>query len=491
MPRSRPPMYDDGGGLPDVARGEQRHDPSRGRDSVEGHDNRRRGVPNFLIRRAIVVGLVVVLIAVASIVAGNLLGSADGGSGSAFGDSDWNTIVSIDKNIGAVVLTDADGEETGRFRLGIQSLTDSSVIGSTVIAASTDSIAVADLSAPDDIATIDIESAGELVRPSGTVATVIAPDIASERVVLVHGPTREVIDTADLDTVPGARYDIDLARSDPTGRNVLVTDSGNFQSVLFSFDRDAPSFFPGLALAVNDSIVVTAQNVGTNANINVFDHDGEAGVSTQTASVRAGMISGGNVILIGVEGEVLSLSIASGEVTTLDSLSVGTVQSGNVAPRGDRLIVRGDQGTAIVDGDGLVIADLPGAQPTTTGIDKLAPRRSTCVILARAATNEIMVVDLDDGAIRIEALAQPEVLADVSGCLPVVPTSAGYLSLTPDAVQPVTLVGDVLAISPDGGTLVVENNNRLLLTERAVPDSDPADPVDIGRAGRSVAFADL
>jgi hypothetical protein len=487
-------MYDDGGGLPDVARGEQRGGSSRGhdRDSAdEGFDDARRGVPNFLIRRAIVVGVVVALIAVTAIAAGSLLGSGDGGSGSAFGDSDWNTAVSIDQNIGTVVLTDPKGEETGRFRLGIQSITDSAVIGSTVIAASTDNVAVADLSAPEDIITIDIESAGELFRPSGTVATVIAPDTGRQRVVLVHGPTHEVIDTADLDTVPGARYDIDLARSDPTGRNVLVTDSGNFQSVLFSFDRDAPSFFPGLALAVNDSIVVTAQNVGMNANVNVFDHTGEAGVTTQTASVRAGMIADGSVILIGVEGEVLSLSTASGEVTTLDPLSIGTVQSGNVAPRGDRLILSGDQGTAIVDGNGIVLADLPGAQPTTTGIDKLAPRRSTCVVLTREITNEVVVVDLDDGAIRVEAISGPEVLAAVSGCQPVVPTSTGYLSLTEDAVQPVTLAGDVIALSPDGGTLVVENNNRLLLTDRAVPNSDPAEPIDIGRARRSVAFADL
>ena len=487
-------MYDDGGGLPDVARGEQRRGSGDGSDRYsadEGFDDRRRGVPNFLVRRAIVVGLVVVLIAVAAIAAGNLLGGSDSDSRSAFGDSDWNTVVAIDQNIGTVVLTDAKSEESGRFRLGIQSLTDIAVIGPTVIATSTDSIAVADLSAPDDIVTIDIESAGALVRPSGTVATVIAPDTGSQRVVLVYGPTREVIDTADLDTVPGARYDIDLARSDPTGRHVLVTDSGNFQSVLFSFDRDAPSFFPGLGLAVNDSIVVTAQNVGTNANINVFDHEGKAGVSTQTASVRAGMIAGSNIILVGVEGEVLSLSITSGQVTTLESLSVGTVRYGDVAPRGDRLIVRGDQGTAIVDGDGLVIADLPDAQPTTTGIDKLAPRRSTCLILARAVTNEIVVVDLDDGAIQVEALAEPDVLADVSGCKPVVPTSAGYLSITPDAVQPVTLVGDVIAISPDGGTLVVEKSNRLVLTKRAKPDNDPAEPIDTGRAGRSVAFADL
>ncbi len=107
--------------------------------------------------------------------------SRGGGSVLSHRERDWNTAVSIDQNIGTVVLTDPKGEETGRFRLGIQSITDSAVIGSTVIAASTDNVAVADLSAPEDIITIDIESAGELFRPSGTVATVIAPDTGRQR----------------------------------------------------------------------------------------------------------------------------------------------------------------------------------------------------------------------------------------------------------------------------------------------------------------------
>ena len=69
----------------------------------------------------------------------------------------------------------------------------------------------------------------------------------------------------------------------PSGRDVLVTDSGNFQSVLFSFDRDEPSYFPGRALAVDDELVVTTQNVGTEASITVFDHDGEAVTDARTA----------------------------------------------------------------------------------------------------------------------------------------------------------------------------------------------------------------
>ena len=88
-------MYDDGGGLPDVAWGEQRRGSGDENDRYsadEGFDETRRGVPNFLIRRAIVVGLVVALIAVAAIAAGNLLGSRNGGSNSVFGGSDWNTV---------------------------------------------------------------------------------------------------------------------------------------------------------------------------------------------------------------------------------------------------------------------------------------------------------------------------------------------------------------------------------------------------------------
>ncbi len=108
---------------------------------------------------------------------------------------------------------------------------------------------------------------------------------------LVHGPSGDVIDTDTFAPVVGARYEFADARSSASGRDVLVTDSGNFQSVLFSFDRDEPSFFPGLALAVDSELVVTAQNVGNDATISVFDHAGEPIATGRTPSVRAGMIS--------------------------------------------------------------------------------------------------------------------------------------------------------------------------------------------------------
>ncbi len=517
MSDSRPPIFDDGGGLPDVDRSRRRADPGaarrRGSDVDvspssektiwDARDDDWHG-PNYLVRRVIVVALVVAVIAVAAVLVGRVIGGEDSGSGSGFGSADWNSVVTVDNAAGTVVITDAKGEETNRFQIGLSSLTDTEVVGSTLISVDADSLGVvpldadAEITIADDVIAVEIASTGTLLRPSGSAQTVVAQNESSERLVMVHGPTAEVIDTAATGTVPGARYDLAEARTEPDGRHVLVTDTGNFQSVLFSFDRDEPSFFPGLALAVNNDIVVTAVNVGTNANIAVFDHAGDSGVAAQTASVRAGMISSGRVILVGIDGEVLGLSLSSGDITELGSLSIGTVESGDVAIRGDRLIVVGELGTALIDADGTIITELPGARPTTSGIDELAPRRTTCLIVEREAAGEVAVVDLETGTVGAEALASPDVLSAADGCQPIVPTSAGYLSLTSEAVSAVTLVGDVVAISPDGATIGVERANRLELVPRATADAtddddadDEIEPIDVGRSGRPIFFADL
>jgi hypothetical protein len=506
MSDSRPPIFDDGGGLPDVDRSRHRtnadvplQSEKTARDT-HNRDNDWRG-PNYLVRRAIVVGLVVAVIAAVAVLVGRFIGGDGGGSGSSFGSADWNSVVTVDNASGTVVITDTEGEETNRFRFGLSSLTDTEVIGSTLISVDADALGVVPLDADteitiaEDVTTVEIASTGTLLRPSGSAQTVVAQNVSSEQLVIVHGPTRQVIDTSATDTVPGARYDLAEARTEPAGRHVLVTDAGNFQSVLFSFDREEPSFFPGLALAVDNDIVVTAVNVGTNANIAVFDHAGDPGVAAQTASVRAGMISSGRVILVGINGEVLGLSLSSGDITELGNLSIGTVESGDVAIRGDRLIVVGELGTALIDADGAIITELPGARPTTSGIDELAPRRTTCLIVEREAAGEVAVVDLETGTVDAEALASPDVLGTVDGCQPIVPTSAGYLSLTPESVRPVTLVGDAVAISPDGGTIGVDRANRLELiprvTDNATDDADGVEPVDVGRSGRQIFFADL
>ena len=108
MSDSRPPIFDDGGGLPDVDRSRRRTDPG-GPGSAEktvwdSDDDDWHG-PNYLARRAIVVALVVAVIAVAAVLVGRILGSDDSGSGSGFGNADWNNVVTVDNNSGTVVVT--------------------------------------------------------------------------------------------------------------------------------------------------------------------------------------------------------------------------------------------------------------------------------------------------------------------------------------------------------------------------------------------------
>jgi hypothetical protein len=207
------------------------------------------------------------------------------------------------------------------------------------------------------------------------------------------------------------------------------------------------------------------------------------------------MISDDKVILVGIDGNILGLALSDGDITELGSLSIGTVEFGDVATRGDRLIVVGELGTALIDADGTIVTELPGARPTTSGIDELAPRRTTCLTVERETAGELAVIEFETGKVEAEALASPDLLGAVDGCQPIIPTSAGYLSLTAEEVSPVTLTGDVIAISPDSGTIGVEQSNRLKLVPRATAqpadDADVVEPVDVGRSGRQIFFAEL
>ena len=123
-----------------------------------------------------------------------------------------------------------------------------------------------------------------------------------------------------------------------------------------------PSYFPGLALAVDDDIVVTAQNVGTEATINVFDHDAQPISSGVTTSVRAAIIGDESIHLITVDGEIVTMSTASGDTESVGRLALGSVEFGVVTTSGDRLVVVGERGSAIVDDTGAEIGNYPGVR---------------------------------------------------------------------------------------------------------------------------------
>lgn len=488
---SGPSLFDD---EDEVARNDDAHfiasDPSTPRPEP-AHTPLHTRDPNYLIRRAIVVACVVAVVAVAAIVIGRVIGSrSDNNVGSGTIDAEWDRVVLVDDRTGRVIVADGAGEEIARIETGVRSPTAGVVIGPTVLATGADAIAVVDLdtetSAPSDLTDATI------VRPSGSALTMVATQPANDRAVLVHGPTGDTIDTDTSAPMVGAQYQFADARTGPSGRDVLVTDSGNFQSVLFSFDRDAPSFFSGFALAVGDDIVVTTQNIGTDATVSVFDHDGTMITTGRTPSVRAAMITDTTVLLATADGELVEMDPKSGDTQTLTALEVGAVRAGDVTPDGDRFVVTGTDGTVIIDADGAIVETFDGQYPAG---DDPVPRGARCLTLhddASTSEQRISVIDTTDGSVVVEAVGNAPVAASVDGCTVVTPTSDGYdLLAAPGPIQFES--GDtVVALAPDANSVVVERGSRLLLVAVAPSDGSEAtadaEPIDLGPRGRSVGF---
>lgn len=452
--------------------------------------------PNYLVRRAIFVGIVVVVIAVAGIVIGRMLGGSDDDATSGAASVEWNRVVLVDQRTGKITVTDSSGDETGNIDTGVRNPTASAVVGPTALITGEDATAVVDLDSEKVQSIDDLEASG-VVTPAGSTRTVIATATAGQRGLLVHGPTGDLIDTDTFALVAGASYDFAESRTDASGRSVLVTDAGNFQSVLFSFDREEPAFFPGLALAINDTTVVTAQNVGSDATVSVFDHNGEPISSGRTPSVRAAMIVGARIHLVTVDGQLVVMDAISGDTEPGQQLDIGTILSGVVMTSGDRLVVTGVDGTAIIDDRGSVAAVAVDARP---GEDDEAFRGSTCISLVAAAPTgegELTVLDTRDG----QTLAETELSGDLiersaDGCTVAIGLDTGYEVIDADGVRSVS--DDVLiSLAPDGLATIVERDRRLVLTSvEGSTDTDSGsdadiDAVELAPQGRTVWFTDL
>jgi hypothetical protein len=444
--------------------------------------------PNFWVRRIVVIGGVVAVFLAAAAVVNSLIDTTAGDTTSGAIDADWNRIVLVDERTGRVTVENDAGEETGRIDTGTRSILDAALVDTSALVVSATETSIVDLDAQSSTE-VAIE-ADAVSWPSGSALTMIAAARSGARGILVHGPTGDVIDTDDVAPIAGTRYEWAGSRAVPSGRDLLVTDSGNFQSVLLSFDRDEPSYFPGLALAIDGDVVVTAQNIGANAAVEVFDHDGESVASGSTSSVRAALIGDGTIQLVTVDGEIVSMSMSSGETDSIGQLEIGAVESGVVSSSGDRLIVSGTDGSAIVDTDGSVVGAFPQQQPLPGGT---ATAGSTCVILSDGSAPDgggrVTVVTLADGSIVNEVDVTVPLWSTADGCTVASTIADGYLVASPEAVTTVTTDGELAGFSPDGASVVLSVASRLSLTDATIGDDDAG--VDLGPAGRRIGFTQL
>ena len=101
---SGPPLFDDEDGVD--ADHESPPRASHDSDDPSATSPATRRGPNYLFRRAVVVGGVVAVLATASIVVGQLIGSGSTDTTSGAISTDWNRIVLVDSRTGRVIVDD-------------------------------------------------------------------------------------------------------------------------------------------------------------------------------------------------------------------------------------------------------------------------------------------------------------------------------------------------------------------------------------------------
>ena len=173
--------------------------------------------PNYLLRRAIVIGSVVALIAAIAIGVGALLDRDSDSATSAGAPAEWDTVVLLDRRSGQVILTDTSGEESARFTSGVRSPTDAIAVGPTLVVTSAAAAGVVDLGT-ETSQVFDFATAPDgAVMPAGSAATLLVGSSAGDRAVLVHGPSGDLIDTDASVPIAGAAYDVATAVASPSG----------------------------------------------------------------------------------------------------------------------------------------------------------------------------------------------------------------------------------------------------------------------------------
>jgi hypothetical protein len=181
------------------------------------------------------------------------------------------------------------------------------------------------------------------------------------------------------------------------------------------------------------------------------------------------------------------MSPSSGDSAERDQLDIGTISSGTVTTSGDRLIVNGSSGTAIIGDDGEIVATLAGRRPA----DETPLIGSTCFSTVNdgaESETQVAVTDTTNGSVLVEAIGSEPLLVDASGCVVATSTARGYDLISSAGVQQTQTGDSALTLSPDGAAIAVERDGRVFLDSTGLDGSTADRPIDLGPRGRTVHF---
>lgn len=510
MSSPRPPLFDDGGGLPETGTSSSASlpPPSGSRATVGG------GGPNYLARRALVVGGVVLAVVVVAVVIGRLIGASDDGGSAGEITGEWDTVVLVADD--EVRLVDPEsGDVVDRFA-GNEPLLDAESLttGSTLVLMNDDAritqLDLAEGTTRRSRATID----STLTRSADHPALVLAGPPVGGNVTVVDTRSGDTVDVGQVAGLTEPLMFVEEVRINASGTHLATADARSFQSVVVDISAETTELLAGQVVAINDTTVLTAQRAGDETELEFYDLAGERTGSVDVPTPAATMLTGeSTALIVTADGQVFRVE-SGGGIDEVGSLGESDANEAVAADEGSSDSVADDEGGAIavtptvnvqagrpamydrrlavVTTEEVIVLDERGNVVTRAEGTLLsrAVRSSTCVLVGSAeATGRAVHLDIDEGA-ELGTVAGGLVgSSSVDGC-----TVALIAGVEPRVVQSGTEV-DIAAssgsatVAPDGSAYVLSTFTGEQLV--SIVEQADGDTVDLADDPVLTRFADV
>ncbi|MGB3736983.1 MAG: hypothetical protein WA964_18640 [Ilumatobacter sp.] len=435
--------------------------------------------PNYLIRRALVVGAVVLGIALAAIVASRFVGSDGGGGGgdSAAAAADWDTTIVLTAD--EVRLLDREsGDEIDTFESAVDLLDAQTLVARDVLVTLTDEGAIGLLDLSDGTSRRGRAGVDEtlIASPDNPRIAIAGPDAGGD-VTIIDTVARNVFSVADATGLTNPLIFNSDIRVNPSGSHAAVPVPNAFQSFVIDIAEETTEAFAGRVIAISDELVVTEQPAGAESEIEFHELVGERLASVDVPAPRASLLTGeGSLLLVAADGSVRTVS-SDGTVDDVDPIvdeegTEITITSGFAALDGTRLVLFGG------DGDTVVVLDENGAAlGTAAGQITTNPALATrCVVVGGGSSSDpSTLLDLDDGSVIMTIERGVPAAASVDGCT--VALIGGTANLLTDGEIVEIDARSIAEVTPDGDAVIVLDGRDTELV-RVGEDSDPIEIAD-------------
>lgn len=471
-------------------RGDDDPTPPRGTDTLDARD--RPGdhpdgrddkwdddwdEPNYLVRRALVVGAVVLGIAIVAVVASRFIVGNGDDDGASSADARWDTLVVLTGDE-VRLLEPESGDEIESFDSTVDLLDAQSLVAEDVLVTLTDEGAVALLDLNDGTTRRGRAGVDEtlLVSPDNPRVAIVGPDAGGD-VTIIDTGGRNVFSVADAAGLTNPLIFNSDVRVNAAGSHVAVPVPNAFQSFVIDIAEETSEAFAGRVIAISDEFVVTEQPAGGESEIELHELGGERVASVDVPTPRASLLTGdGSMVLVASDGSVRTVS-SDGEVGEVDPIidedgAPLEVKSGFAALGGTRLVVvAGAVDTAVVlDESGAVLGSASGRITTTP------PRGTRCVVVGGgSSTDPSTLLDLDDGSVVTTIERGLPAATSVDGCT--VALLGGGDNLVTDGDVISIDARSIAEVTPNGdGVVVLDGRDTELV--RLGGEDDPIELAD-------------